>query len=257
MAVRKKRSISIPPELDAEIAAAAEAAGLSYSAWIAQTARKEFVIRAPWKRSASMKPSMAASPRTRSPKPTSGLPGSPSPPPPGGRREALPSDLERLRASLSELPIQELSQRLLGSLQAIERLANHLDARVEPLLGSVGQGFETATRTMEVVKTVIGQLQPEVSHALADTDALVTDTRHQIDDRSADIAHLVQSADRVTQQANVLVSTLNNLAEPRSEFRGNLDASMRDIAATAASMRELARALDRDPSVVLRGRSGQ
>jgi hypothetical protein len=46
MAVRKKRSISIPPELDAEIAAAAAAAGLSYSAWVAQTARKEFTIRA-------------------------------------------------------------------------------------------------------------------------------------------------------------------------------------------------------------------
>jgi hypothetical protein len=46
MAVRKKRSISIPPELDAEIAAAAEEAGMSYSAWLAQTARKEFTIRA-------------------------------------------------------------------------------------------------------------------------------------------------------------------------------------------------------------------
>ena len=46
VAVRKKRSISIPPELDAEIAAAAEAAGLSYSAWVAETARKEFTIRA-------------------------------------------------------------------------------------------------------------------------------------------------------------------------------------------------------------------
>lgn len=46
MAVRKKRSISIPPELDAEIAAAAHDAGLSYSAWVAQTARKEFIIRA-------------------------------------------------------------------------------------------------------------------------------------------------------------------------------------------------------------------
>jgi hypothetical protein len=46
MAVRKKRSISIPPELDAEIAAAAEAAGLSYSAWVAEAARKEFTVRA-------------------------------------------------------------------------------------------------------------------------------------------------------------------------------------------------------------------
>ena len=46
MAVHRKRSISIPPELDAEIAAAAQAAGMSYSAWIVQTARKEFIIRA-------------------------------------------------------------------------------------------------------------------------------------------------------------------------------------------------------------------
>ncbi len=46
MAVRKKRSISVPPDLDAEIAAAAEQAGMSYSAWLADTARKEFTIRA-------------------------------------------------------------------------------------------------------------------------------------------------------------------------------------------------------------------
>jgi hypothetical protein len=46
MAVRKKRSISMPPELDAEIAAAAAQAGMTYSSWLAATARKEFTIRA-------------------------------------------------------------------------------------------------------------------------------------------------------------------------------------------------------------------
>jgi hypothetical protein len=46
MAVRKKRSISMPPDLDAEIADAAARAGLTYSAWLAATARKEFTIRA-------------------------------------------------------------------------------------------------------------------------------------------------------------------------------------------------------------------
>ncbi len=45
MAVRKKRSISLPPELDAEIAAAAAAAGLTYSGWLAETARREFTVR--------------------------------------------------------------------------------------------------------------------------------------------------------------------------------------------------------------------
>lgn len=46
MAVRKKRSISMPPDLDAEIAAAAAESGLTYSAWLAETARREFTIRA-------------------------------------------------------------------------------------------------------------------------------------------------------------------------------------------------------------------
>ena len=36
----------MPPDLDAEIAAAAAQAGMSYSAWLANTARKEFTIRA-------------------------------------------------------------------------------------------------------------------------------------------------------------------------------------------------------------------
>jgi hypothetical protein len=46
MAVRRKRSISMPPGLDAEIEAAATHEGMSYSAWLAAVARKEFTIRA-------------------------------------------------------------------------------------------------------------------------------------------------------------------------------------------------------------------
>lgn len=46
MAVRRKRSISMPPCLDAEIETAATQEGVSYSAWLAEIARKEFTIRA-------------------------------------------------------------------------------------------------------------------------------------------------------------------------------------------------------------------
>ncbi len=46
MAVRKKRSVSVPPDLDAQIAVAAAAAGMTYSAWLAATARKELTLRA-------------------------------------------------------------------------------------------------------------------------------------------------------------------------------------------------------------------
>ena len=38
--ITKKRSVSIPPDLDAQIEAAAAEAGMTYSAWLAATARK-------------------------------------------------------------------------------------------------------------------------------------------------------------------------------------------------------------------------
>lgn len=46
MVVRKKRSISMPPDLDTNIEAAASAAGMTYSGWLAAMARKEFMLRA-------------------------------------------------------------------------------------------------------------------------------------------------------------------------------------------------------------------
>lgn len=46
MPVRKKRSISLPPDLDEQIAVAADQAGMTYSAWLGATARKEFTLRA-------------------------------------------------------------------------------------------------------------------------------------------------------------------------------------------------------------------
>jgi hypothetical protein len=45
MVVRKKRSISMPPDLDSTIEAAALAAGTTYSGWLAAVARKEFTVR--------------------------------------------------------------------------------------------------------------------------------------------------------------------------------------------------------------------
>jgi hypothetical protein len=44
--VRKKRSISIPPDLDAAIEEAAKKAGTTYSGWLATAARKELTLRA-------------------------------------------------------------------------------------------------------------------------------------------------------------------------------------------------------------------
>jgi hypothetical protein len=46
MVVRKKRSISMPPDLDSNIEAASSAAGMTYGQWLAAVASKELMMRA-------------------------------------------------------------------------------------------------------------------------------------------------------------------------------------------------------------------
>lgn len=45
MATRRKRSISLPPEIDEAVEAAARADGTTYSAWVGEALRKHLIIR--------------------------------------------------------------------------------------------------------------------------------------------------------------------------------------------------------------------
>jgi hypothetical protein len=46
MPARRKRSISLPPDLDAEIQVEARRKGVTYSRWLADAARRELKVRA-------------------------------------------------------------------------------------------------------------------------------------------------------------------------------------------------------------------
>jgi paraquat-inducible protein B len=73
---------------------------------------------------------------------TSGLPQIP----------ALPSDFERLRATLAEVPVQDLAQTAQRVLHSVERLAGKLEAELGPLLDSTRHGVDAATRTLETTE---------------------------------------------------------------------------------------------------------
>lgn len=178
---------------------------------------------------------------------TGGLPQIPS----------LPSDLERLRASLTELPVQQLAQSLQRALTTGDHVLGTLDAKLGPLLDSAQHATDRATRTLDTTRQAVTQLQASMSHSLSEVDALLTQSQRQVGDRGAELSRLLQSADQTVRQASALIVTLNGFAAQRSEFRGNLEATARDLAATVSSLRDFARAVDRDPSSLLRGRSGR
>jgi paraquat-inducible protein B len=50
---------------------------------------------------------------------------------------------------------------------------------------------------------------------------------------------------------------LNSLAESRSQFRSNIEAAVRDLSATASSLRGFAETVERNPNAILLGRGSR
>jgi paraquat-inducible protein B len=170
---------------------------------------------------------------------------------------ALPSDFERLRATLAEVPVQDLAQTAQRVLHSVERLAGRLEAELGPLLDSTRHGVDAATRTLETTEQAVVRLQADVSRTVLELDRLVAGARQQVADRGTEVARVLGSVDRLARRAEALLASLDGLTAPRSQFRGDLEAAARDLAASAASLRGFARAVERDPSALLRGGGGR
>lgn len=128
---------------------------------------------------------------------------------------AIPSDLDQLKNKLTELPLRELAVTMQQTLVSIDKLSNHIDAEMKPVADSVRQSADAATRTLNTIDDAVRRFQKESSR---------------------------------------LLISLNSLTEPQTSLRGDLEATMRDLAASASSLRNFSHALERDPSVLLKGR---
>ena len=178
---------------------------------------------------------------------TSGLPQIP----------ALPSDFERLRATLAEVPVQDLAQTAQRVLHSVERLAGKLEAELGPLLDSTRHGVDAATRTLETTEQAVVRLQVDVSRTVLELDGLVAGARQQVDNRGTEVARVLGSVDRLARRAEALLASVDGLAAPRSPFRGDLEAAARDLAAGAASLRRLRASCRARPQRPAQGRGAR
>ena len=170
---------------------------------------------------------------------------------------AIPSDLGELRSELTGLHLHELVETGQRALAAVERLADHIDNDLDPLVTSARHTLDSATQTFQTTDGAVHRLQSEISSALQHVDLLLADARHQLDGRGTELSRTLVSADRAAHQMDALLGSLNGLAEPRSEFRSDLQAAMRDLAASASALRGFAQTIERNPNTLLMGRSSR
>lgn len=92
--------------------------------------------------------------------------------------------------------------------------------------------------------------------AVGHIDGLALEGKQQLTVDGAELTRLLASSDHTVRDADALVASLNEMTAPNSRICDDLQASARDLAASASSLRTFSHEIERNPSnLIIRGKS--
>ena len=152
---------------------------------------------------------------------------------------SIPSKLQTIEAEIAELPLKEITENANQALLAIRRMADQLSPRVGPMADSLQHTAEGARVALE------------------DLDRLAIAGQHQLAVNGDQLKRVLDSSDRTLRDADALVASLKEATAVNSPMRNDLQAAIRDLAASASSMRGFTHEIERDPGSLLKGRTNR
>jgi paraquat-inducible protein B len=160
----------------------------------------------------------------------------------------VPSDLQQLKDKLLQMNLPELAKNARSVLVSAQLALNRVAGKIDPLAASAQTTLDTATG-------VLRSVQADAARTLSSITKLADETRHQVSAKGHALDPVVASAAEATANANKLLVSLNGMVGPEAPMRGDLEASLRDLAASASSLRDLTRNLQRNPGGTLFGKA--
>ncbi len=165
-----------------------------------------------------------------------------------------PSTVERVKEQLSQLPLQELVATVMTAFASARTLLDQLNKDLPQVMASTRAATDGAAQTTTSAAQMISALQDKLGTVLDRVDRLAANADRQIGQRGTELQALLLSTRQTVQQANTALTDMRGLTAPRGETRANLDATLRDLAAAASSLRGAALDVERNPQLLLTGR---
>jgi paraquat-inducible protein B len=159
----------------------------------------------------------------------------------GDEIPSSPSKLQTLEDQIADLPLKEIADKASQTLASIQRITDEVGPRVGPLLDSLKQTSDSAHMTLEAAHAAVTHL-----------DRLAIDGQHQLTANGDALKGVLASSDRAVRDAETLVLSLDEMIAPDSQIRNDLQSTMRDLAASASSLRDFTREIERNPSNLLK-----
>jgi paraquat-inducible protein B len=149
---------------------------------------------------------------------------------------STPSQLQTLEDEIAALPLKQIAANAQQALAAIQRVADAVAPKIGPLADSARETADAARITLHHI------------------DRLAIAGKTQLGVSGAELAKVLATSDRTVAQAGALLESMRDVTAPDSQLRANLEAAMRDLAASASALRSFTHQIARNPSAILLGR---
>lgn len=164
------------------------------------------------------------------------------------------SAFQRVQEQLTNLPIGDLVKNADATLTSLHGLLDRLNQQTPALFDDAKTISAGVNKSLDTATSAIGDLQRRIDETLGHIDRLVIDSDQQVTQRGADLHTLLTTSTQTMMQLRESLGDLRNLTSSRGQARTNLEATLRDLAAAAASLRGFANDVEHNPQLLLTGR---
>jgi paraquat-inducible protein B len=161
---------------------------------------------------------------------------------------------EGLAQQLSRLPLKNISDNAILTLQSLRKVTDFLDKRLPTVMDSTVRTSAKAGQALDAARTAIATLQGRMDTTLAGIDRLTAGADHQLNGRGADLHALLANSNQAVSNARDVLRNLKDMTEDGSPDRANLEDALSDLSATSAALRAFATDVEQNPRVLLVGR---
>jgi paraquat-inducible protein B len=167
---------------------------------------------------------------------------------------SIRSEIQAVKDTIAELPLQEAVKKLIGTLTAVQRLSDIAADELSGMSGRVGTTMDRLDDSLDMATVVLLGLEEETRTALRSVTALSDGAGAEVGTTAADVRKVLENADRTLVELSTLTQTLNQTINGRSVLRQDVEAAARDLAVATRALRSFAETIEREPNLLILGR---
>jgi paraquat-inducible protein B len=164
----------------------------------------------------------------------------------------IPSKFEKLTNTLENLPVEEIVNKVLSSLDRIDALLNSPD--IQEILQSMKLTMEDASKFAFKLNKQIQPLLKKLDAVLEIYTTLAQNLDQQIGPLASNVQEVIKMVTEASKQADKTLISIENVVGENSIPMVELTTALKEFSSAARSIRNLADYLNRHPETIIRGK---